>query len=80
MALTATLDIRLQDLPEVQEVLKRAADEIADLRYLLRAWEPRVRCLQCGERYRHRACGPTHALVAAKIPDDDGRARPTRPG
>lgn len=34
---------------------------------LLQAWEPRVKCLQCGQRYSKPPCGPTHASVAALI-------------
>lgn len=44
-----------------------ALDRIDALEDLLRAWEPRIGCPQCGRRYRERACGPTHALVAALV-------------
>ena len=39
------------------------AREARRLRDLLQAWEPRVTCPQCGQRYAERACGPTHALL-----------------
>ncbi len=40
---------------------------VDDLRSCLQAWEPRVRCPQCGQRYSDLACGPTHAVVAQLV-------------
>jgi hypothetical protein len=40
-----------------------AAEMIESLRSLLQAWEPRVRCPQCGQRYSGSACGPAHAIA-----------------
>jgi len=59
--------MRVADLPEVKAAFRDAAETISALRVLLEAWEPHVRCAQCGERYRDRACGPTHATVTALI-------------
>ncbi len=59
--------VKVADLPEVKAVLGRASDEIAALRALLQTWEPRLRCLQCGERYSDRSCGSEHAIVRARI-------------
>jgi hypothetical protein len=39
------------------------AETVEALRSLLRAWEPRARCPQCGQRYAARPCGPAHAEV-----------------
>jgi hypothetical protein len=61
------VDVRVSDLPQVKVALARASDEIAALRALLQAWEPRLRCLQCGERYSERSCGPEHAIARARI-------------
>lgn len=41
--------------------------EHEQLRGLLIAWESRVVCPQCGQRYTERACGPTHAVVHALV-------------
>ena len=48
------------------------AAEVVELRDLLQLWEPRVNCPQCGERYRHRACGPTHAVIHALVYPGEG--------
>lgn len=59
--------VRVTDLPEVKTALAKAAGEINALRALLLAWEPRLRCLQCGERYSERSCGPEHAIVRSRL-------------
>lgn len=51
----------------VREALEPLIRELDDLRSLLQAWEPRVVCPQCGQRYAARACGPSHALVWASV-------------
>lgn len=61
------VEVRVADLPQVKAALARASEEIAALRALLQAWAPRLRCLQCGERYAERSCGPEHAIVRARI-------------
>ena len=61
------VEVRVADLPQVKAALARASEEIAALRALLQTWEPRLRCLQCGERYSERSCGPEHAIVRARI-------------
>jgi hypothetical protein len=61
------VEVRVADLPQVKAALARASEEIAALRALLQAWEPRLRCLQCGERYSERSCGPEHAIVRARL-------------
>lgn len=68
MAVTP-LEVKVQvaDLPQVKAALARASDEIAALRALLATWEPQLRCLQCGERYSGRSCGPEHATVRARL-------------
>lgn len=63
----ATLTVRLADMPQVKTLVKQLENEVDDLRHLLQEFEPRVRCRQCGERYSHRACGPSHAIAAALI-------------
>lgn len=86
MAVVLPIEVKIADLDEVKAVIERAGEEIAALRHLLREWEPRVRCLQCGERYSHRACGPTHAVISAQVgrlggmDEAERRARPTRSG
>ena len=59
----------LEQERETSRLLARALDEqnakLAAARDLLQAWEPRVICPQCGQRYSCRACGPTHAVVSA---------------
>jgi hypothetical protein len=47
----------------VRQALSETDEMIESLRSLLQAWEPRIRCPQCGQRYGERACGPTHAIV-----------------
>jgi len=54
------LQRQVHDLVAQRDELIRLA---ARRRSLLEAWEPRVTCPQCGERYSATACGPTHALV-----------------
>jgi len=50
-------------------------DEIEALRGLLQAWEPRVICPQCGERYTTTACGPTHAIVHHLVYPEGGEGQ-----
>lgn len=38
-------------------------ETVAQMKFLLQVWEPRVICPQCGNRYTQPACGPTHAIV-----------------
>lgn len=52
------------------EELRHLRTRNVDLLELLRAWEPRVICPQCGSRYTARACGPTHAVVAGLLEGD----------
>ena len=59
--------VHVADAPQVKAALARASEEIAALRALLQAWELRLRCLQCGERYSERSCGPEHAIARARI-------------
>lgn len=46
---------------------KAIAAQNRDFAELVEAWSERVNCLQCGVRYKERACGPTHAVVTARI-------------
>jgi hypothetical protein len=50
-----------------QEEIESLRDELNSLRWLLQLWEQRVVCLQCGNRYSDRACGPTHAIIHAEV-------------
>ena len=63
----AEVRVKVMDMPQVRKMASDAADLIGRLRSLLREWEPRVTCPQCGQRYRDRACGPTHAAVWALV-------------
>jgi hypothetical protein len=60
---TAEVRVTVTDLPLVKAALAENAETISTLRSLLQAWEPRIRCPQCGQRYTDSACGPTHAIV-----------------
>lgn len=44
-----------------------AADEIELLRAIVASWSATRHCPQCGQGYEARACGPTHATIAAAI-------------
>jgi hypothetical protein len=59
--------VTIADLPEVKARMDEAAELIHRLRGLLREWEPRVTCPQCGQRYSATACGPAHAAVWALV-------------
>lgn len=63
----AVVEVRVADLPMVKETLEKAAETIQSLRHLLQAWEPSVRCAQCGQRYSEQACGPTHAFIYSQV-------------
>lgn len=63
----ATVGINLMDLPEVGAHFADAAGLIQRQRALLQAWEPRVRCPQCGGKYTDSPCGPSHAEIAALV-------------
>lgn len=63
----AEVTVKAAGLPEVKAMFAQAAETIARLRDLLEAWEPRVRCPQCGSRYSDSPCGPTHTAVFALI-------------
>lgn len=64
---SAAIEVRVADMPQVRAALTEAAETIEGLRVLLQAWEPRVRCPQCGQRYSERACGPAHAIVWFRV-------------
>jgi len=49
--------------------MRRERDEA---RALLRTWEPRVICPQCGQRYSERVCGFAHAAIQAALEGHDG--------
>jgi hypothetical protein len=74
VASATVYDVRVADLPQVRAALEEAAETIGVLRSLLQAWEPRVRCPQCGNRYSEAPCGPAHAIVAFQVagPAPDG--------
>lgn len=46
---------------EIEDVEEDIADD------LLVAWETRVLCPQCGKRYTAVGCGPTHAIISARV-------------
>lgn len=67
-AMTQPIDIRIADLDEVKQRLQTLTNERDDLRHLLQAFEERVTCPQCGNRYTTSlACGPSHAVVARLV-------------
>jgi hypothetical protein len=69
LRLLATID----EANEMEERLASGDKMTLELRGLLQAWEPRVSCPQCGQRYTKTACGPTHAIVANLVfPSGDG--------
>ena len=55
----------------VPATMAEATEKIEALRSLLEAWEPRVVCPQCGQRYSEQACGPTHAIVWSHVHGPD---------
>lgn len=59
--------VQVAGMPAVKRHVERLENEIDELRNLLQQWEPRVRCQQCGARYAHEACGPSHATIAAMV-------------
>lgn len=71
----AEISVTLADLPTVKALVERLENEVDDLRHLLQTWEERVTCLQCGERYTKRACGPTHAVIRAMVEGGSGADR-----
>lgn len=46
-----------------EETRKWLEDSVDFLRGVLTAWEPRVRCPQCGQRYSETACGFAHVQI-----------------
>lgn len=74
---SAEVRVKIADLPEVKAAMDEAAEMISRLRDLLQAWEPRVICPQCGQRYSDTACGPTHAVVMALVRPAEADAEPS---
>jgi hypothetical protein len=70
MMASAGIQVNITGLPQVEQALNDAGTLINDLRSLLQAWEPRVRCPQCGQRYSGQACGTAHAAIIAMISGD----------
>lgn len=70
--MAAEIEVKAADLPQVKQRLAELAETIQRQRSLLQAWEPRVRCPQCGKRYSESACGPTHAIVSALVKGEIG--------
>jgi hypothetical protein len=63
-------EVRARYRKQLRKLEFKAAEAdqtIATLRAILKAWEPRVLCGQCGQRYSELPCGPTHAIVKAQV-------------